>query len=899
LIARRCGKRRKTKIIRRRGSTMTIHANRLPVAPPFRARSRLLSSAVLLIAGASLAQPAFAAAAAAQPSDTANAIVITGTREQSTAIKRNSKVVLDVRSEQEIKSLPDVNAAEALQRLPGVSLETDSGEGRFVNIRGMDADLNGTTFDGVRLTASNPSTPQGGARAVAFDAFPAGILGGVEVIKSLSPEMDAEGLGGVVNIVPRSIASNQHMLIDGTIGGGVETLRGNPRYTGDITVGSGLGGKTESGQNRTELILSYAYDEDKRGIDDVEADYINDPTVAPAGTSAYLTSKLYDDLQPRWYEYHRIRQGAAASVVFRPNDDSTIFVRGLHAGYAEGAHKHEFQLRNLADNIVSVDNATGDVTSADARIRQVAISTRERLGNNLLEAGGSTLFGNIKASLRGAYTRGYDTFPFSENAHWEQRGVTVTYNDTANFNVPTFSGVGTNLQDPARYTRFAGSNGPGHNVDKEWSGVLNFAVPVGSGGSNGEVKFGGSVRARNRIAHAYNADMIDPGTSYAALGTGPEDIFYGGAYDIGPAPSFGLITSIAQEPLTEDLTAFENDDENVYAGYGQYDGTFGPLSVIWGARFEQTDATYRANVETTNDDTGEDLITPNTAKRKYFNVFPDVNLRLQASKELVLRAAFTTAIARPGFNQITAAQGVNLTDFIISKSNPSLKPTTGDNVDLAAELYTPMGGLLSVGLFYKAFQNYILGTVQRDVADPRFGTDPDTGLPNTGELDSYQNIGSAHVQGVEFNVHQPFYFLPAPLNGFGFDGNVTLVDSSGLVHQLDTQPGHLPQTSPFNFNASLYYEKGPISARVAATYVSRNLWAVGDDASTDLYSQPRFRLDVSAAYAVTRQLQIFAEGKNLTNTKFEFTQTADKRYPVQREYYDMDVLGGVRFNFGH
>ena len=856
-------------------------------------RSRLLLSSAILVASSGLAQPAFAeAASTSAEAPDSSAIVVTGTREQSTQIKRASKIVLDVRSEQEIRSLPDVNAAEALQRLPGVSLETDTGEGRFVNIRGMDADLNGTTYDGIRLTASNPASPQGGSRAVAFDAFPSGILGGIEVVKSLSPDMDAEGLGGVVNIVPRSIPANGSTFVQGSIGGGVETLRNTARYTGDITLGGGFGGKTASGQNRFDVIFSYAYDEDKRGIDDAEADYINDPTVAPPGTSAYLTSKLYDDLQPRWYQYHRTRQGLAGSLVFRPDDNSSIFLRALHAGYVEYAHKHEFKINGLADSILAVDNSTGNVTGDGVTAREVAISTRENLGNNLFEAGGNTLLGTIKVDVRGAYTRGFDTFPFGYSANWTTPGTfTLTYNNTSNYNVPTFKAApGTNLLDPTIYTKFKGHNGTSHDADKEWSGLFNVDVPIGPDGNDGEVKFGGSVRARNRIAHAYSAGFIAPGQSYAAFATSKETVFYNGAYDIGPFPDFSKISALGQTPLTEDLTAYEDDDENVYAGYGQYSGTFGPLSLIGGVRVEETDATYRANIQ---DDSG--TITPNSARRKYTNVFPDLSLRYEASKGLVLRAAYTTAIGRPGFNQITAAKSIDVANLVVSQGNPNLKPTIGHNFDLSAEFYTPGGGLLSAGLFYKAFDNYIIPTVQRDVTnypDPRLIGQP-------VEVDSFQDIGSAHAKGFELNVHQPFYFLPGALNGFGFDGNLTIVDSSGKVHQNDTHRSRLPQTSPLSFNASLFYESGPLSARVAASYVSRNLWAVGGDPSTDIYSQPRLRIDVSAAYAINKHLEVFAEGKNLTNTKLKFTQTSDKRYPIQREYYDVDVLGGVRFNFGH
>src|ERR1700679_464958 len=149
------------------------------------ARLLCTSASAILLMGARSAMAQIA-------DDGPETVTVTATRSDAQQIKEAAPNVLDVRLADEIQQLPDVTLAEALQRIPGVSLETDSGEGRFINIRGMDADLNGTTFDGVRLTASNASTPQGGGRAVAFDAFPSGILGGIEVVKSLTPEMDAE-----------------------------------------------------------------------------------------------------------------------------------------------------------------------------------------------------------------------------------------------------------------------------------------------------------------------------------------------------------------------------------------------------------------------------------------------------------------------------------------------------------------------------------------------------------------------------------------------------------------------------------------------------------------------------------------------------------------------------------
>jgi len=143
----------------------------------------LCSGAVILFASDTSAMAAAQSGGSSGGSGALEFVVVTGTRQQAVTTKRDAPNVIEVQSLQAIRELPDITAAEALQRIPGISMESDSGEGRFINIRGMDADLNSTTYDGVHLTASNPASPQGGSRAVAFDAFPSGILGGLVVIK--------------------------------------------------------------------------------------------------------------------------------------------------------------------------------------------------------------------------------------------------------------------------------------------------------------------------------------------------------------------------------------------------------------------------------------------------------------------------------------------------------------------------------------------------------------------------------------------------------------------------------------------------------------------------------------------------------------------------------------------
>ncbi|HEV2561265.1 MAG TPA: TonB-dependent receptor [Rhizomicrobium sp.] len=822
--------------------------------------------------------PTANADSASQSANGVETVVVTGSRAEANEARKDAPIVLDIASLQQIRSLPDANAAEVLQRLPGISMESDSGEGRFINIRGMDADLNGTSYDGVRLMANNPASPQGGARAVAFDAFPAGILGGVEVAKSLTPDMDAEGLGGAVNILPRTIPMGQDHILDASAGTGIETLRNKPVYKADITAGE----RFDDG--KVSIIFSYGYEQDHRGIDDIEADYINDPTAVPAGTSAFLAQKAFDDVQYRWYEYHRTRQGFGGGITFSPDDDTNLYLRGFHAGYVEIGNKHEFVLNGLADDITSVNNASGDFSSSGVESYYSDINTKEILGNDLIELGGNTLIADtVKMDARVSWTEGHDRFPYSINARFKDpNAFDVVYNNL-DANRPVYQ-TATDVTDPSLYTTLANGNGPSKNTDTEYAGVMNFLLPIDVAGDGGMFKFGGSVRERTRKADAFNAGFVPDTLSLSDYVSGPDVIYYKGEYDIGPQPIYSKLLTIPETPLVEDPTTFEDDNENVFAGYAQYSTSFGQLDVVGGVRVEGTDGTYRAN----DVDGDGNLIGLHTTTHSYTNVFPDLSLKYQASDDLQLRAVYSTAIARPGFNQITAARSIDLSNAnpIITQGNPDLKPTTGQNLDLMASYFLPHSEIASVGLFYKAFSNYIIPTEQvNDTNVPGF-------VGQNVDLISYSNIGSAHAEGIELEYNQQFDFLPVPLDGFGFDGNLTYVQSRGEI-----RPGEqhaLPQTSPFNYNAGIYYQQGPLYLKLAASYVSINLWAVGGDDSTDLYSQARFRLDFGGTYDITDQIELYADIKNITNTHLEFTQTKSKNFPVQNEFYDADYLGGIR-----
>jgi TonB-dependent receptor len=870
-----------------------------------RLRVRLLCTAASIVLFAAAAQSAKAQAVSDENSSgggsSVETVIVTGTRVQAQAVKQDAPNVLDIRPIGEIQKLPDVNIAEALQRVPGVSLESDSGEGRFINIRGMDADLNGTTFDGVRLTTNNPSSPQGGARAVAFDVLPSGLFGGVEVIKSLTPDIDAEGLGGIVNLLPRTLPTGREYLLDASVGSGTETLRGSPVWDGQVTAGARFGD-----HDQFSIIASYAFHQDWRGLDDIEN----------SGPSTVFTpsgAPIDNDLEYRWYKYHRTRRGEGATMTWDVDASTSLFLRAFDAGYTEYAVKDRLEIDNLNTCITPSANcdatgtpiqaANGSYTVDDAGPVKAYTDSKETIESKLIEFGGHRNFADdILADFRASWTEGHDIQPFSYGFTFtDPNNVLLTYNPTTTPNTPTFQTLdGTNLTDPSIYTKGKLKVDGSDNMDTESAFQANVTVPMSIAGNEGAWKFGFDVRLRVIRANATEAGTAKVG-ALSNFASPPDQIYYEGLYNIGEMANFPELVAQAYSAQTPDPSAYQHNDEKVYAEYVQYSTTVGKLSLLGGVRVETTNAVYSALAVDANDlpINSAGVEVPNWSqavvnnKQDYTNFFPDLNAKYQLTDDWIVRAALTTSLARPGFNEITAARSVDLDNNAVSLGNPALKPITAKNVDLTTEYYLPEGGVAAAGLFYKAFSNYIVPT---EVTQPQSAF-PGYSFTGAGpvQVSSFADIGAASVKGIELNYQQQFIFLPGAFSGFGFDGNVTYNDSSGDIRVGEKHT--LPQTSPWNYNAAIYYEKYGVKIRLAASYVSKNLWAVGGDSTQDLYSQPRFRLDLGTSYSFWDNYEVYFDAKNISNTKLEFTQTPSTAFPVQREFYGTDYLFGVKVHF--
>lgn len=818
--------------------------------------------------------------------------------------------LINLMTAEEMRKLPDVNIAESVRRMPGISLETDTGEGRFINIRGLDADLNSTTFGGLRLPPSNNASPFGGGRAVALDAIPTGLVGAITVTKTNLPEQDAEALGGTIEITPKTAPSNGKPFFEGRVGSGRESLRGTGITDLSFSGGGRFGGSgpTRSGisaysDNPFSLVVTGTYYEDKRGIDDVEPAFLDDGQHSPLA---------YAGWDQRWYQYNRKRHGVGLDLGYQPDARNSYYVRAFDAGYTETVLRQRLTI-TPDGNPAATPTGFVDGLSAngfDKTLRQ----EKETIDNKVFVIGGKNTFDDKALDYRLGFTEGsYDKkYDYNSDFNYTPAAGTpftvggtmitppsINYNNSGKGNTPAFSVTGADYLNPANYNLVKFQNSTMYITDKEWSLAGNLKLPVKWGGFDEEsLKVGASARLRTRQVEGqpYSYAGI-PAMPLTAASSGPGITFYDGAYQNGPQITPGYLQNVLAPDQTISANdrvnaalQYQKDKEDVYALYGQYQMKTGKLGVITGLRVETTRASYDANAKGV-DAAGNAFIVPNSQDKHYSNFFPSVQARYELEPSTLLRAAFSSTIARPGFNQVNASLNIDPSANTVSQGNPALKPVTANSFDLSIEKYLPNSGIASIGIFDKEISDYIANNVTNQ-------TFPNNGLfagfVGAAKVYSYTNINKSRASGLELNYEQRFKQLPGIWSGLGAGVNYTYVHS-----RFEIRPGEnstMPSTSRNTANANLFYEKQGLNLRLGAYYVSRNLWAIGGSSATDVFSESRTSVDFGSSYAINDNFSIYFNAKNLTDTALRFVEAGSGR-TIQREFYGPTYQLGLTINY--
>ncbi len=817
--------------------------------------------------------------------------------------QRKADNIISVMSGDEIRALPNANAAEAAARIPGVSTERDEGEGKFVQIRGTEPRLSNVTVDGVHI----PGTEQGD-RIAKLDDVPTDLLGAIEVTKTLTADMEADAIGGSVNLVTKIPEGAPRGYFSGQLG--QSTLLDHRQGQGSMTYGGRFGDQKKLG-----ALFSGSYDKNDRVINDVELGWTVD--------NGHSIPVEFDD---RDYTYYRERYGAGGQLDYRFQDSSTAYVRGLFSLFKNWGTRYRYDIS--ADGVDNMSGATATGTGIGMSREVSQRRPTEQLYG--FTGGGAKTIGVLDFNLAMNYagTRqsvsDYRTSPFSYSGA-DLSGLVL---DGSNPQVPVYhyenAGDAANATNPQNYSLSRYTTSDGLTTGRDLGGQLDATWRYASTTTPGSLKFGVKVRAENKEFVETNTrfNATSDYTLAQGLSSFSDPNFYNNvtnAYPLGPVPGDNTVHSAenanpsgfvnATDSLGNLIDSFKGA-EKIYSGYVMNTVDLGRLRINVGLRVENTHVDYTGHQEGTDTTTGTTSVSTVSGSSNYTDLFPSVQLRYALGSVTNIRAAVTRAIARPNYYDLaphisgdTCGGICNTLTNAASAGNPNLKPQHAWNYDLLFEHYLPAAGVVSGGLFYKSITDF-----QYDKISIYHGP---ASQFDGNYVSMPVNGGDGHLFGFEADYAQHLWFLPPALQGLGFDVNWTHVSSRATLLQDASDSAHigqttarsvaLPRQSPDIANVALVYDGPRFSVRAAWQYQGANITSYADGTATaagDTYFYAHSQIDASVIFNLTRDVSLQLQGLNLNNAVFGFFNgTRDAQFDIQREYYGRSVIFGAKYGF--
>jgi len=850
-------------------------------------------------------------------------VIVRGERERGEIEALNREITADnivqVLPAEVITSLPNTNIADAVGRLPSVSLERDEGEGKYVQIRGTEPRLTNLTLDGVHV----PSPES--VRQVKLDAIPADLVDSVEINKTLSPSQEGDAIGGSVNLVTKRAGERPFASLQ-TLGGYTPVGLGGRLNEVDGTIGRRFGR-----EKRLGLLVGGSYDYNQRGTDDIEPSPGVNPIFAGGpGTPQTGTFSGPSSMDVREYTFYRHRYGFVGSADYKLGQGSLAYLRGLFSNFLDYGENWIYTpaVGTFTSPTTTANDGTLDYSQVIRRPQQRIFNVIAGANHSL----GKTLIAYEVALGHGRSIGGFHSVHFSGPSN-----VQFVLDNSQPFN-PKFNQVGgDNIFDPANYSLGGGNfnffktismDTQNHILERDVTGSISVSRQYALGSHLGTWEAGFKVRDARKTSNFREPIFVTtvPGASLAPLtsfvgSTGnPNPGYYFGTYRLLPLSNFNSILSFfnANRSLFTEATDFEhlvsdsNDyttSERVVAGYIQNTITYGHFKVVGGLRIEGTQASFLGTIATFS--TTKDPITgdrqfvsdvPAPGEQTYTNFQPSVQVQYNINGSTNIRAAYGRGIARPNFSDLPPFQLVEPGRNRVTVGNPALKPTHANDYDLLFEHYLKSVGIIEGGWFYK------------DLSDPIFQIQT---TPTTGPFTGFQqrqpiNGRNAHITGVEFAWQQHFTFLPGLLRGVGVSANYSYTTSQAKF-PIDPNTGQptradspaLLRQAPNNWNFDTTYDKGPISARMGLTHNDRNIFLYnfqdGADGGLkgpngDVYFYPHTQVDAQVSYRLPHGhgVHFIVSMLNLNNEVFGFYQGSEQ-FPIQREYYSRTISGGLRW----
>ncbi|MFM9091855.1 MAG: TonB-dependent receptor [Verrucomicrobiota bacterium] len=839
--------------------------------------------------------------------------------------QRGAANVMNIVSSDAFGEFPDASVADAARRLPGITIEREAGnpEGRYVTIRGLNAEFNAVSIDGQRLTVSNFD---GASRSVPLDVISARSADAIEVAKTLTPDRDADGIGGAINIRTRNAfdrdgrfataeaAYSRNSLVasyrQSPFGAGVRFSAAQGDFLG---AGRRWGYLVSLDYRHTPFATSQAgttgwWDPDRR--DPGDGTFPDRVTFNGTGyfiPRGFLLQEFFDDvrgggltfnLEHRPDAGHKLRLNASYSV-----RDSNRGRQRQIIDYRFGTSRIDTSAAAALPVRIDGDTFGQFTTTASSRLeRQVRDFYEEQTVLNLAVTGehrlGATTLtwsaGRNRGEFDGSAAKDVSaTFRWGDNLG-EFRSSRNTWSVPAGQGYEARFTTSNDRLTPSNYVFSSLDRGTRRTVDGETALALNVQRPLAlAGADRANVKAGVKARFRGRALDdrqnfftglaggaRWFGDRVLDGTGAQIFGavTAPWSVgsTAGGRHSFGYLMDPAAVRAAADTLLARGLLARSTDnaarslvnsysaDEDVHSAYAQVQGAWGRLGALAGVRLERTETEFRTH---SGNSTSGNILNPVPVKggNSYLDVNPGVNLRYDAGRQLVFRAAVTRTLARASYTQLNPVSVLNTTTSedsslpTLTLGDPRLRPVRSVNYDLTAEYYLPSVGLISGGAFLKEMRNNIY-RLNDIIVLPPYGS---------VQRRQWRNADGARVRGFELAFERRLDFLPGPLAGLGVSANYTRVGSEVRTGRPERAGRRTPLFAqvPETYNAGLTYARGPLQARLAWNARSAYLLFNGLDGNPklDRHLDDHGQLDLTASWRLGRGFTLYVEGINLTN----------------------------------
>lgn len=833
----------------------------------------------------------------AEGSQEIDAVVVMGDmmRGQAKALnqqKTNANITNMISADQ-VGRFPDSNIGDALKRVSGITMQNDQGEARNIIVRGLASELNSVTLNGNRIPSA-----EGDNRKVQMDLIPSDMVQTIAVNKTLTPDMDADAIGGSVNLITRAASGGQRISL--TLSGGYNPIRNGATGSGSFVYGNRFF------KDKLGIVLSAAYMNKNYGSDNIEAVWTKDDN-----DNVYV-----EEMDVRKYDVQRIRRSANLNADWKINDRNTLALDVMYNWRDDRENRYRTQYKDIESDgaggyvgeiVRETKGGINDNRNKNRRLEDQRVQSYALTGTHLLSP-------KVDLDWNLSYAKASEDRPHERYIEYKQEGVSIM-EDLSNPRLPY---VYSPDQDYAQFAFDKLTEQHDYTEEEEYSAKVNLRIPMTViRDQKGRLRMGLSGRLKNKMRNNRFYEYVPTGEMPSLIDM--ETSTYGKALTQGARYVPGMFVSnkwlgsvdlydqtkfTAEDDPSEYLAGNYNAHERILAGYLRWDQNITTrLMFIAGVRVENTHLNYTGNYILNEDYANADS---RGNVNDYTNVLPSLTVKYDLNDRTVLRAAYTTALARPNYYMLVPYVDIQQDKNEITAGNPNLKAAYSHNFDLLGEYYSKSVGIISGGFFYKRINNFIFNYLDINYTAEEFAADfPGIDNPITdGDRWEYLHpMNGKHVNmfGFEIALQRKLDFFNSRfLRNFNVMLNYTFTHSvtSGIYNEdgEERTDVSLPGTAPHMANASLAWENDRLSARISLNYTAGYLDEVSGDAFGDRYYDDQLFLDANVSYRFGKGIRLFFEANNLTNQPLRYYQGIRTR-TAQLEYYQGTFTLGLKWDF--